>query len=421
MNTLRAKLAVLIAVAIISVVGIIIAARVYLLGLPDERQAIGPMVGQVELLEQVARAAPSLLSIQPKPGEGQVDADLTSWLREALASRGTPRDVLVSRTASRDLSMLSIPMDGGWLVTQLTDLPPPGGIFNVILVFFAFIALGAIAIAIFIANRMVKPLVLLEKAIESVGPDALLPELAVTGPAEVRVTARALNSLSSRLKVALESRMRLVAAAGHDFRTPITRMRLRAEFVENDDDRTMWLKDIDELSQIADSAILLVREEAAKSALEPLRLDTLISELVGELRALSYDVTLVASSEVTVRANRTSLTRAFRNLLINAATHGKRARVAIQNASSEALVVIIDDGPGIPPTLIGQVFEPFFRVHPARTKHIDGAGLGLTIAYEIVQRAGGSITIENGTTHGLVQTVKLPVGQNAIGACAKSD
>jgi signal transduction histidine kinase len=408
-NTLRTKLALLIAVAIISVVGTVIGARVYLLGLPDERQAIGPMVAQVELLEQVARAASSLLPIQPKPAEGLIDADLTFWLREALTSRGTPRDVLVSRTPSRDLAMLSIPANGGWLVTQLTDLPPPGGVFNTILVFFAFIALGAIAIAVFFANRMVKPLVLLEKAIESVGPDALLPELAITGPAEVRVTARALNSLSSRLKVALESRMRLVAAAGHDFRTPITRMRLRAEFVEDEDERAMWLKDIDELAQIADSAILLVREEAAKSALEPLRLDTLISELVGELRTLSYDVTLTASAETIVRANRTSLNRAFRNLIINAATHGKRTCVAVECTSMEASVVIEDDGPGIPPEIIGQVFEPFFRASRARAKEIDGAGLGLTIAHEIVQRTGGSITIENGPVRGLLQIVKLPL------------
>lgn len=408
MNTLRVKLAVLIAVAIISVVGIIIAARVYLLGLPDERQAIGPMVSQVELLEQVALTAPSLLSIQPKPGEGQIDADLTSWLREALASRGTPRDVLVTRTVSRDLSLLSIPMNGGWLVTQLTDLPPPGGIFNVILVFFALIALGAIAIAIFFANRMVKPLVLLEKAIESVGPDALLPELPVSGTVEVRVAAKALNSLSSRLKAAMESRMRLVAAAGHDLRTPITRMRLRAEFVENADDRAMWLKDIDELARIADSAIELVREESRKSKPEYLKLDILVTGIVDELRALSHDVTMTRTVSSVVRADRVGLNRAFRNLIINATTHGKRARIAIESTPAEATVIIDDDGPGIPADLLDRVFEPFFRVHPARTKEIDGTGLGLTIAHEIVQRTGGSIVIENGTLRGLVQTVRIP-------------
>ena len=409
MNTLRVKLAVLIAVAIISVVGAVIAARVYLLGLPDERQAIGPMVSQVELLEQVRRATPSLLSIQPKPADGWVDADLTSWLREALAARGTPRDVLVSRTDSRDLSMLSIPTEGGWLVTQLTDLPPPGGVFNMIMMFFAFIALGAIAIAVFFANRMVKPLVLLEKAIESVGPDALLPELPVSGPAEVRVAAKALNSLSSRLKAAMESRMRLVAAAGHDLRTPITRMRLRAEFVENADDRAMWLKDIDELARIADSAIELVREESGKSKPEYVKLDRLIADLTSDLSAMSYDVTLTCNAAAVVRADRVGLNRAFRNLIINAATHGKRARIDIDVTPADVTVTIDDDGPGIPPELLDRVFEPFFRVHPARTKEIDGTGLGLTIAHEIVQHAGGSLVIENGALRGLVQIVRIPV------------
>lgn len=413
MNTLRVKLAVLIAVTIISVVGITIVARVYLLGLPDERQAIGPMVSQVELLEQVARAAPSLLSIQPQPGEGQVDADLTSWLREALAERGAPRDVLVTRTASRDLSMLSIPMGGGWLVTQLTDMPPPGGIFNAIVVFFALFALGAIAIAIFFANRMVKPLVLLEKAIESVGPDALLPELPVSGTVEVRVAAKALNSLSSRLKAAMESRMRLVAAAGHDLRTPITRMRLRAEFVENADDRAMWLKDINELARIADSAIELVREDSRKSKPEYLKLDVLVADIVDELHALSHDVTLTRTVSSVVRADRVSLSRAFRNLIINAATHGRRARVAVETTPLETTIIIDDDGPGIPTELLDRVFEPFFRVHPARMKETDGTGLGLTIAHEIVQRAGGSISIENGALRGLVQIVRIPAASMA--------
>jgi signal transduction histidine kinase len=409
-NTLRAKLAMLIAVAIISSVGILTGVLIYLLGPPDERQAIDPLAEQVQLLERIAREAPALVSIHQKPAEGELVADITSWLRDRLRARGVPRDVLVSRDA-RDLPMLSIPVDQGWLVTQIPDLPPEGGFFRILLLWLAIIAFGAIAIALFFANRMVKPLVLLEKAIESVGPDALLPELAIKGPAEVRVAAKAINSLSSRLKVAMESRMRLVAAAGHDLRTPITRMRLRAEFVEDDDDRTMWLKDIDELAQIADSAILLVQEDSGKSVPEPLRLDMLISELTGELRTLSYDVTLTRSAATIVRANQTSLNRAFRNLIINAATHGKRARIAVDSTSSEAFVVIDDDGPGIPPDMIGQVFEPFFRAHPARTKHIDGAGLGLTIAHEIVQRAGGSITIENGRLHGLLQIVKLPVDQ----------
>jgi signal transduction histidine kinase len=416
-TTLRAKLAVLIAVVMISTISIITGVLIYILNPPDERQRIVPLADQVQFMEQVARVAPDLVSIQHKPADGEIDAEVTSWLRETLEVRGVPRNVVVSRN-SDDLSVLSIPVGEGWLVTGITDLPPPGGVFNWILIWLALIAIGAIVVALFFANRMVKPLVLLESAIESVRPDALLPELPVTGPAEVRVMAKALNSLSSRLRAAMDSRMRLVAAAGHDLRTPITRMRLRAEFVENDDERAMWLKDIDELARIADSAILLVREESGRSAPEALGLDVLISELVDELRTLSYDVTLTRSAAATVRANRTSLTRAFRNLIINAATHGKRARVAVESTPSEVSVVIDDDGPGIAPDLIGHVFEPFFRAHPARTKEIDGAGLGLTIAHEIVQRAGGRIIIENGRLRGLLQIVKLPVEQMPRSASA---
>jgi signal transduction histidine kinase len=408
-NTLRAKLAVLLTVVIISVVSVSTGVLIYLFDPPDERQAIGPMAKHIELMEQVIRVAPTLINIQQTPAGGEVEVDLTAWLRDALKDRGTPNNVVVSR--KDNLPLLSIPVDRGWIVMQIPDLPPRGGVFNLLLIWLAFIALGALAAALFFANRMVKPLVLLERAIESVGPDALLPELAITGPAEVRVAAKALNSLSGRLKVAMDSRMRLVAAAGHDLRTPITRMRLRAEFVKEHEDRMMWLKDIDELGRIADSAILLVREESGKSAPESLRLDMLISEVVEELRTLSYDVTITLSTDVLVRANRTGLSRAFRNLIINAATYGNRARVAVQSAPSEAIVVICDDGPGIPPDMIGQVFEPFFRANLARTKHFDGAGLGLTIANEIVQRAGGSIMIENGALRGLLQTVKLPAAR----------
>ncbi|MBN8943823.1 MAG: two-component sensor histidine kinase [Rhizobiales bacterium] len=414
MTTLRAKLAMLIALAIILVVGIITAVLIFVLRPPDEQQAIDPMADQVQLLVRLANEAPRFVSIRQGPAQGEIETELTTWLREALDARGAPRAVVVSRNA-RDLPLLSIPVDHGWLITQITDLGPSGGVLRIIGMWLGLIALGAIAIALFFANRMVKPLVLLERAIESVGTDALLPELAVKGPVEVRVAAEALNSLSSRLKAAMESRMRLVAAAGHDLRTPITRMRLRVEFVENDDDRTMWLKDIDELGRIADSAILLVREESGKAAAEDLRLDLLIAELAGELRTLSYDVTLTRAAVTVVRANPTSLKRAFRNLIINAAIYGTRARIAVEATASEALVVIDDDGPGIPQDMLVHVFEPFFRAHPSRAKDIEGTGLGLTIAHEIVQRSGGSITIENGLLHGLLQIVKLPAIAPAAG------
>jgi signal transduction histidine kinase len=224
----------------------------------------------------------------------------------------------------------------------------------------------------------------------------------------VRATAKAINTLSSRLKRAMESRMRLVAAAGHDLRTPITRMRLRAEFVEDEEERARWLADLDELERIADSAILLVREESGKAPPESIRLDELVGSIASEMRDQDLDVTVTSTTPVTVRASRLTLNRALRNLIINAATHGVRAKVEVSATNGTARIVIDDEGPGIPADLLDQVFEPFFRADPARRQDIRGAGLGLTIAREIVQRAGGTISISNRAEVGLRQVVELP-------------
>jgi signal transduction histidine kinase len=172
------------------------------------------------------------------------------------------------------------------------------------------------------------------------------------------------------------------------------------------------LKDIDELERIADSAIFLVREDTSPTSIESIDLAQLIREVVRELRDLDYNVELAELPAACVRASPLALRRAFRNLLINAATHGKAARVRMSADAARATVIIEDEGPGIPPELLGQVFEPFFRVDPARRQNVPGAGLGLTIAREIVRRTGGDIEIANRKPHGLVQHIFLPLSRN---------
>ncbi len=156
----------------------------------------------------------------------------------ALKKRGIDLPVTISRQGHHAPLIVSVPIgDKGWLWMPTSGMPPPGPPWKALFRWLMLIALGATVIAVFVANRMVRPLVFLENAVASVGSDGMLPELPERGPAEVRATAKALNSLSTRLKRAMESRMRLVAAAGHDMRTPITRMRLRAEFVADEDER----------------------------------------------------------------------------------------------------------------------------------------------------------------------------------------
>jgi len=149
--------------------------------------------------------------------------------------------------------------------------------------------------------------------------------------------------MGDSLKNAVETRMRLVAAAGHDLRTPMTRMRLRAEFLD-DDERSQWLHDLDELDRIADSAIQLVREETVGKGTEPIRLDVLVRRICQELVLIDFPVELADLDPVTVRMSPLAFTRALRNLVINAATHGGGAIVSVAERDQIVLVVIDDDG-----------------------------------------------------------------------------
>jgi len=270
----------------------------------------------------------------------------------------------------------------------------------------AFI-IGAAAIALAVAHWVARPLALLESVASTIsqsGQMAILPE---SGPAEVRATARALNRLTASLKAAMESRMRLVAAAGHDLRTPITRMRLRAEFL-SDQEQPAWFRDLDELRRIADSSIQLVHEEVERKSDESVRFDALAQTVVKELTATGLTVELVESTPVIIRAAPLAITRVLRNAITNAATHGKGCKVFVEDRNDWAVVVIEDSGPGIPAEVIDRVFEPFFRIDPARQQLIPGAGLGLAIAKEIVGRHGGELVLKNRAAGGLRQEIRFP-------------
>jgi signal transduction histidine kinase len=386
---------------------------------PGPLQIMDPIARQIRLISQLAgsggAAVAAGLTFDPVPAAGLVSPHFTESLRHALARTGEPLMVVVTRPereshpgpAGGPRMTVSIPVSGrGWLLMPLQDLPPPGPPWMLLVGYMALIAVGATAVALFAAAKMSRPLVMLEQAITSIGPDGNLPTLPESGPDEVRATARALNRLSARLRTAMESRMRLVAAAGHDLRTPMTRLRLRAEFLP-DEERDQWLNDLEELDRIADSAIGLVREEAETGTAEPLALDRLITALVDDLAGLGMDVRLGTVEPAWTRAGPLALKRALRNLIINAASHGGGATVEVFLRHEVPTVVISDRGPGIPPELVEQVFEPFFRVDPGRRQQVPGAGLGLAIAREIVVRCGGAIAIRNRDGGGLIQTVTL--------------
>ncbi len=343
---------------------------------------------------------------------GQELPELTSALREALEEEGETRNVQVIDTVQGELVAALALEDGRQVLFAFPEPPgPPQELWLGLVAWLTLVAVGVTGVAIGLARRVAQPFAMIEQAVASVGPDGVLPKVPEKGGAEARRFAVSLNTLSDRLKAAMESRMRVVAAAGHDLRTPMTRMRLRAEFLP-DDEREAWLEDLDELGAIADSAIRLVREEGAGDDRRPVQLADAVRDVVDGLRGAGLLVEAGELAPATVLAGPLALRRALRNLLTNAATHGSGGTVRLE-ADSEVRLVIEDSGPGIPDDQIRLVFEPFFRAEPGRAHPIRGAGLGLAIAREIIERFGGSIELSNRPEGGLRQVVRLRLAESA--------
>lgn len=396
-------------VSIVAVVTLATSATVFIISPPGPETFVEPVVLQVQALIPLYRDQGTRgLGLTELPVAGAERQMFSLDMQRAFRRAGLDYRVVVTKPPDRNMVVASVELPGrGWFAVPMPDHPSPKGVWFALASWMCLILVGAIAIALVVTLRIARPLALLEGVAGTISRSGQMTVLPEVGPAEVKATARALNGLTANLKAAMESRMRLVAAAGHDLRTPITRMRLRAEFLP-ENEQGAWLRDLDELRRIADSSIELVHEEIEKTNDETLRLDTLTQSVVEDLAAAGHAVAFAESSPATIRAAPLAITRLLRNLVINAATHGEGCVVKVESRANWVVVIIDDRGPGIPEDVIGRVFEPFFRADPARTQHVAGAGLGLAIAREIIARHQGEIVLTNRATGGLRQQIRFP-------------
>jgi signal transduction histidine kinase len=414
-SSLQARLAILLVLAIVAVVAVAAAVSVQVLERPDRESFRQTFAEEVRIVASVLSADPDAAETHGIVTGGEPMRQTGFMVREALGIQSYLTEIgldipvrIVGDPQARTRQLAFEFAPGQWAYLPYPGFPPRN--WPVFVFYMALVVVGAAAVSLFAATKVTRPLRLLDQAVSTVGADGLPAHVPEDGPAEVRATAAALNRLTSRVRDAVESRMRLVAAAGHDLRTPMTRMRLRAEFLP-DEEREVWLKDLSELDRIADSAIRLVREEVDPSPVESIPLGPLVCEIAAELREIGRQVADVDAGPepLSAAARPFALKRALRNLIDNAALHGGGARVSLRRGEHEAVITITDEGPGIPEALIGQAFEPFFRVDPGRRQFKPGAGLGLAIAKEIIDGAGGTVRIANRPGGGLEQTVRLPL------------
>lgn len=375
-------------------------------------QHISVVTSELEQTGRLPRRPPfGQTQLLDAPVNGLTDDTLTAAAQRAATAYDLSGDLLVTSRGENGPPFVSYQLDDGkWLVFDLPRPPPPPPALDIMIalgIWLVIMVAGVASVALVLARRVTQPFAILEKAVADVGADGTLAHIDESvGSTEARQTATALNRLSARLQAAMESRKRLLAAAGHDLRTPITRMRLRAEFLPKDD-RDSWVQDIAELELIAESAIKLVREQDAAETKQSLALGQLVRDVASDLKQAQLSVSLEKIEDLNILGDPLSLKRALTNVISNAATHGGGAVVCLNANGQQAKITVLDDGPGIAEHLMTQVFEPFFRAAPGRTRTIKGSGLGLAIAKESVERMGGTITISNRSERGLKQVLSF--------------
>lgn len=298
--------------------------------------------------------------------------------------------------------------DGSWLNAVVATEPPEVLWRGRFLLGFAATTLITLLLVAWAVRRAVRPLGLFASAAERLGTDMQAPPMDENGPAEVKRAAKAFNRMQERLKRFVDDRTRMLAAISHDLRTPLTRMRLRAEFVDDEEMRAKMLADLDEMEAMIGATLAFARDEAKSEERVEIDLSELLETLAADARESGQDVSFQGSEPARISAAPLALKRALSNLIDNAVKYGHRARITLGRAPGHYQILIDDDGPGIAVELQEQVFAPFFRVEGSRSKETGGTGLGLSVARGILRGHGGDITIANRPGGGLRVTASLP-------------
>jgi signal transduction histidine kinase len=282
-------------------------------------------------------------------------------------------------------------------------LPLPRGLFiNMALLVIVM------SVALFVTARgITRPLSDLARAADEVGRNLRQPKLEERGALELRRAARAFNTMQDRLQRYLDSRTRVLAAMSHDLKTPLTRLRLQLEMLEDSGAQARIGKQLDEMESMVHGALALFRGLDDSEAFTPIDLNEVLARLRSEFAEMGGSVTIEGGATRPVLAKPQALRRCLTNLIANAIKFGSRAAISVQDGA--ALVIRIrDEGPGIPQGELDRVFEPFYRVESSRNRDTGGSGLGLSIARDVVQAHGGTLVLHNLPVRGLEATITIP-------------
>ena len=269
---------------------------------------------------------------------------------------------------------------------------------------------ATLLISVWAINRFTKPLEGFKDAAERLGIDLKIKPLDIYGPAVVREAAGAINVMQKRIVDLVQDRTQMLAAISHDLRTPITRMKLRTQFVEDEALSESYLKDLGEMEQMINETLAFAREDCSLEEESKFDLVSMLKTICDDARDMGNEVSFDEKEHrVPFKGKRLAMKRAFTNLVNNGIRYGNKVKVTISKRNRTLVIHIDDEGEGIPDDEMEQVFVPFYRREQSRSRDTGGVGLGLAVTRDIIRAHKGRVALKNRKPHGLRVSVQFLV------------
>lgn len=269
--------------------------------------------------------------------------------------------------------------------------------------------LSTVVVALIATRHLATPLERFAEGARRFGKDFRAPPIPVLGPHEIRQAIRAFNAMQAQIQHFLNDRTQMLAAISHDLRAPLTRMRLRGEFIDDLDQQAKLFRDVDEMQSMVNSALDFFRDDARLEPATAFDLAELLLTVVDDFKDAGTEVHFEGPARLVYIGRPVGLKRALTNLVDNAIKYGGEPALRLQAEADRVQIQVLDRGPGIADQYQEQVFTPFFRIEGSRNKHTGGVGLGLPGARAAIFEHGGSLTLHNRRDGGLKVRIVLPM------------
>ena len=301
--------------------------------------------------------------------------------------------------------------DGKWVAITNSDFVSEGPS-RLLFALLISLALLIAALSVWTARRLTRPISAFAAAAERFGASSEAIPLAESGPRELRAATRAFNQMQERLRRFVSDRTLMVAAMSHDLKTPLTRIRLRAELIGDGTQQGKIFADIDEMTTMIESTLAFARDDAKREASLLVDLAALVESVCENAIDTGHDVEMSSVRQaILVICRPVAISRAIANLVDNAVKYGGRAHVRLDRFADRAVVTVDDDGPGIPEEEREKVFAPFYRLESSRNRDTGGVGLGLAVARNSAREHGGDLTLGTSGSGGLRARLELPAAE----------